>query len=102
MKILFYGFRHNHIRALYKKALASPQFEIAGCIEPDDAAREAVSLIENDTNMAGEMMLDVDKKSVSETLKYATIVFATVPILIVYPFLQKYFTKGVMVGAVKG
>ena len=43
MKILFYGFRHNHIRALYKKALASPQFEIAGCIEPDDAAREAAT-----------------------------------------------------------
>lgn len=38
----------------------------------------------------------------SDTVKYATIVVATVPILIVYPFLQKYFVKGVMVGAVKG
>ena len=43
MKILFYGFRHNHIRALYNKAVASPHFEIAGCIEPDDAAREAAT-----------------------------------------------------------
>ena len=41
MRILFYGFRHNHIRALYKKAAASPRFEIAGCIEPDDNARAA-------------------------------------------------------------
>ena len=41
MKILFYGFRHNHIRALYKKALASPDFEIVGCVEPDAAARAA-------------------------------------------------------------
>ena len=41
MKILFYGFRHNHIRALYKKALASPDFEIVGCVEPDPAARAA-------------------------------------------------------------
>lgn len=37
-----------------------------------------------------------------ESLKAATIVFATVPILLVYPFLQKYFVKGVMIGAVKG
>lgn len=37
-----------------------------------------------------------------ESVKNAVIVFATVPILIVYPFLQKHFTKGVMVGAVKG
>ena len=38
----------------------------------------------------------------SDAVKYATIVVATVPILIVYPFLQRYFVKGVMVGAVKG
>ncbi len=38
----------------------------------------------------------------SDTVKYATIVVTTVPILVVYPFLQRYFVKGVMVGAVKG
>lgn len=37
-----------------------------------------------------------------QAVKLATTVVATVPILIVYPFVQKYFTKGVMVGAVKG
>ena len=39
---------------------------------------------------------------VSESIKYATIIVATVPILVVYPFIQKYFVKGTMVGAVKG
>jgi putative aldouronate transport system permease protein len=37
-----------------------------------------------------------------ESLKAATVIFATVPILLVYPKLQKYFVSGVMIGAVKG
>ncbi|MDF2540365.1 MAG: sugar transporter permease [Herbinix sp.] len=37
-----------------------------------------------------------------ELVKYCTIVIATIPILIVYPFLQKYFVKGVYVGSIKG
>ena len=43
-----------------------------------------------------------DQEFIGETIKYAIIVISTVPILCVYPFLQKYFTKGVMVGSVKG
>ncbi len=39
---------------------------------------------------------------VGETLKMATVMFATVPILIIYPWLQKYFVSGVTIGAVKG
>ena len=40
--------------------------------------------------------------SYAETIKYAAIVVSTVPIMCVYPFLQKYFAKGAMIGAVKG
>ena len=43
-----------------------------------------------------------DKYSISETIKYATIMVSTIPILLVYPFLQKHFTKGIMIGAIKG
>lgn len=57
-------------------------------------------------NSTEDMMLTLDVSSadgqkVSESIKYATIVVATIPILCVYPFLQKYFVKGVMVGSVK-
>ena len=38
----------------------------------------------------------------AENLKYATIVVSTLPIMCVYPFLQRFFVKGVMIGAVKG
>ena len=55
-------------------------------------------LIQNDLNeFQGE-----DTTTVSETIKYAIIVVSTLPILLFYPFLQKYFVKGVMIGSVKG
>ena len=38
----------------------------------------------------------------AESIKYSTIILTTVPVLCIYPFLQKYFVKGVMIGAVKG
>ena len=59
-------------------------------------------LLVNDTQ---SMIIGVDAGSqmaVSDTIKYAVIVIATLPILFAYPFLQKYFVKGVMIGAIKG
>ena len=38
----------------------------------------------------------------SETIQAAIVIFASIPIIVVYPFLQKYFTKGMLLGAVKG
>ena len=65
------------------------------------------TLISNQTvsAQAGQAM-DVtqmaEESYTRELVKYCTVVVATVPILIIYPFLQKYFVKGVILGAVKG
>ena len=52
------------------------------------------------------MMNDIEalarKQGMAEIIKYALIVVASIPLLTIYPFVQKYFIKGVMVGSVKG
>lgn len=58
-------------------------------------------LMTNDTSSMTAGVAAGDVEAVGATIRYATIIVATLPILFVYPFLQKYFTKGVMVGAVK-
>jgi putative aldouronate transport system permease protein len=42
-----------------------------------------------------------DVEQLGETIKYATVVVATLPILLLYPFLQRFFVKGVLIGGVK-
>ena len=43
----------------------------------------------------------LEKQKIAELIKYGAIIISSVPMLIAYPFVQKYFVKGVMVGAVK-
>jgi len=59
-------------------------------------------LIANDTQRMLVGARGSDQSYISDTIKYATIMMATVPILALYPFLQKYFVKGVLVGSIKG
>ena len=64
--------------------------------------REVLVNSNTDSMMTGSAGADMDRHAISETIKYSTIVVATLPILCIYPFLQKYFIKGVMIGALKG
>jgi putative aldouronate transport system permease protein len=63
-------------------------------------------LIQNSMDMVSMVGTDVNsqmhKQYLSELLKYSLIIVSSLPLLIVYPFLQKYFIKGTMIGSVKG
>lgn len=63
-------------------------------------------LVANSVNMSMMQNVDIDtlsaKIGLSELLKYSLIIVSTVPLLIIYPFIQRYFVKGVMIGAIKG
>ncbi|KAB8137655.1 carbohydrate ABC transporter permease [Gracilibacillus oryzae] len=53
------------------------------------------------TDAAGQFGMD-EKILLGQSIKYALVVVASVPVLIVYPFVQKHFVKGVMIGSIKG
>lgn len=59
-------------------------------------------LIQNDTSAMMQGGSVNDTSNIAETIKYAVIVVSTLPILCIYPLLQKYFAKGALVGVVKG
>ncbi|MEF9880182.1 MAG: carbohydrate ABC transporter permease [Clostridia bacterium] len=58
--------------------------------------------IVNGTSMLGDAAGSADKSTIAISIKSAVIITSTLPIIILYPFLQKYFVKGLTVGSVKG
>lgn len=61
-------------------------------------------LIQNtpDPGMIADIQSAAEMSKLAELLKYSTIVISTLPLLVMYPFFQKYFDSGVMVGSIKG
>lgn len=61
-------------------------------------------LIQNqpESGMIADMQSTAARAQLAELLKYATIIISSLPLLIMYPFFQKYFDSGIMAGAVKG
>lgn len=58
-------------------------------------------VINNNYKLMEGIQDKLERSSIGSQLKYAVIIFAVLPIVCVYPFLQKYFVKGVMIGAIK-
>ena len=59
-------------------------------------------LVQLKQDVMGGVQIGISRTIASEQYKYASIIISILPIIIVYPFVQKYFAKGVMIGAIKG
>lgn len=59
-------------------------------------------LLQNQASSLGDVDSIMEQQKAAELMKYGLIIVSTIPVLVVYPFLQKYFAKGTMVGSVKG
>lgn len=61
-------------------------------------------LIQNEVgqNMIGAQAAINEMKKLAEMIKYATIIISSLPLIVMYPFFQKYFDKGIMAGSLKG
>lgn len=76
----------------------------------DDTAKQPLQvvlrsiLIQNkpESGMISDMQSTAERAQLAELLKYATIIISSLPLLVMYPFFQKYFDSGIMVGSVKG
>ena len=64
--------------------------------------REILLANQFDASMMVDPELQEARADLADVLKYALIMISTVPILLVYPFIQKYFVQGMMIGSVKG
>lgn len=53
-------------------------------------------------NMIGAQAAMNEMKKIAEMIKYATIIISSLPLIVMYPFFQKYFDKGIMAGSLKG
>ena len=54
------------------------------------------------TSNAAAFMSEQGRQAFRELIKYALIIFASLPVFLIYPFVQRYFVKGVMIGSLKG
>lgn len=64
--------------------------------------REILIINEVDPAMLVDEEIIAAKQGLADLMKYSLVIVATVPMLILYPFIQKYFVKGVMIGSIKG
>ena len=64
--------------------------------------REILLVESIDPSTVTDPELQAKIASLAGVIKYALIVVTMIPILVIYPFIQKYFVKGVMIGSVKG
>ena len=95
--VLYYGVAHwndymNGLIYLRDEGLYPLQLVLRGILVQNQAS----------ASMMGDVESMMAQQKAAELIKYGIIIVSALPVLVIYPFLQKYFEKGVMVGSVKG
>ena len=95
--VLYYGVAHwndymNGLIYLRDESLYPLQLVLRGILVQNQASAD----------MMGDRESMMAQQEAAELIKYGLIIISSLPVLVVYPFLQKYFAKGVMVGSLKG
>ncbi|MCJ8014739.1 carbohydrate ABC transporter permease [Paenibacillus sp. KQZ6P-2] len=94
---LYYGVGHWNTYFSALIYLKSPE------LFPLQIILRSILVINNiDPTMVVDFEVLQRKQGLTDVLKYSVIVVASVPVLLIYPFVQKYFVKGVMIGSIKG
>ena len=98
---LYYGMAHwnSYYNALLyiRNVDYSLQLVLRGILISNELSLNAMENADAET-----MAYLVRKAQIAQGMKYAIVFIASAPLLVAYPFLQKYFTKGIMIGSVKG
>ena len=76
----------------------------------NDAAKQPLQLVlrsiliqnQPESGMISDMQSTAARAQLAELLKYATIIVSSFPLVVMYPFFQKYFNKGILIGSIKG
>lgn len=76
----------------------------------NDSAKQPLQLVlrsiliqnQPESGMISDMQSTAERAQLAELLKYATIIVSSLPLLVMYPFFQKYFDNGIMAGSIKG
>lgn len=76
----------------------------------NDSAKQPLQLVlrsiliqnQPESGMISDMQSTAERARLAELLKYATIIISSLPLLVMYPFFQKYFDSGIMAGSIKG
>jgi putative aldouronate transport system permease protein len=76
----------------------------------NDASKQPLQLVlrsiliqnQPESGMISDMQSTAARAQLAELLKYSTIIVSSLPLIVMYPFFQKYFENGIMAGAVKG
>ena len=101
---LYYGVAHwnsffNALIYVSKTSYQPLQMVLRSILLLNESALATLDMDAADYDMILEM---THRSYVAQAMKYALIIIASAPLLVAYPFVQKYFVKGVMIGSVKG